>query len=205
MDFQTQSEGLDHIKNEISERIDKLGTINSESEWGLEIQALSDKFSELQLSFGEFNDSIPELDQQDQDDARKYYAKMNSDMQTLEANFNIIKKTGFVSKTPSLAEQFKDKDVDQEMPEQLRHIEPDDVETANLPNNSLVDESNLTPVEALPTDINSPLNPLEADIETSEDGRTLTASCSKTTKIIIAVSSIFIILAIISFIYFISD
>ena len=202
MDFETQTEELDILKDEITKRIEKLKDINVEADWGVEIQALQDKFSELQMSFGNFNDSIPEFEAQDQEDARKYYAKMNNDLQTLESTFNDIKKAGFIRKGPSLAEQFKDQEDN--IPEPLKHVNEDIEKKPDLPNNSLVDDVVLSPVDAIPADINSPLNPLEADIETQEDGTPANHSCSRTKKIVIAASVICIILSLICFIIFLS-
>ena len=200
IDFKTQSDDVEQIKNEITTKMEELKSVETESDWNSAISTLQTKFSDMQNSFATFNDSIIEFDEQDQDDARKFYSKMNNEIQTLETKFNELKKQGFQPKKPSLAEQFKD-EKEPEMPPELANIRPEDQKV--YPSNALqMDE--VKPVNVpFSTDITAPLNPLEAGIETQEeDIRSL--NCSLKKKVLLGLSVACVVIAAICLIIYLA-
>lgn len=171
-DFQSLKEELENLKTEILSGIDKLRD-SDEQEWNNLVTTLQSQFAELQNTFVEFNNAIPEFDQNDQDDARKYYAKMNLDIQALESRFNQIKKDGFQKKS-TIAENFVDKEIPSNIP-------APEQPTVQEPYNALEIED--VPAGQQIPDIEKPLNALEADVETNETGDTsIMGFCKRNTK-----------------------
>ena len=201
IDFKTQSDDVEQIKNEITTKMDELKNVENESDWNSAISDLQSKFSDMQNSFATFNDSIIEFDEQDQDDARKFYSKMNNEIQTLETKFNEIKKQGFQPRKPSLAEQFKD-EKEHELPPELANIRPEDQK--EYPSNALQMDEMKPIIIPFTSDITAPLNPLEAGIETQEeDIRSL--NCSTKKKILLGVSAACVVVAAICLIVYLSS
>lgn len=196
LDFEAQREELDTLRTEIATGIDRFRDLG-EKEWDENVSILQKKFSDLQRQFGEFSDSISSYDEHDQDEARKFYAKMNTDFQSLESRFNQIKKEGFVKRS-TVAEHFIDKEQPSSIP---------------APKSSAYDNStsNVLEVEEMPRgqhipDIEKPLNDLETDVETNETGeQAIKSLCLKYRKYMLIGGGICILIALICLVAYFVD
>ena len=202
LDFKTQSEDVEQIKNEVNAKMDELKQVDTQSEWDSTVSVLQTKLTDMQNAFANFNDSIMEFDEQDKDDARKFYSRMNSEIQALETKFNELKKQGFQPKKPSLAEQFKDEEQPQ-MPPELANIKPEDQQ--EYPSNALqVDDVKPEHIQPFNSDITSPLNPLEAGIETQEEDINL-RQCTTKKKILLGIAAACVVIAAICLIVYLAN
>ena len=93
IDFDTQKEELESMRNQIVKRCDELNEYAGEN-WNHQLEEIQKDFVAFQNSFNDFNEQIPDLDASVQGDAQKLYVKMNNDIHNLETRINNLKKVG---------------------------------------------------------------------------------------------------------------
>lgn len=182
-DFDASREELDNLRSQVSTKINELEQSNAER-WNDIANSIKSLFSEIQMNTEDFMNNIENLEQLEQEEARKYYQTLNADVQKLETRFNEIQSNG---PTNVNTENDTQKETPQDV---IPYQMPQDPEP---PKPQLAQENSLT----------EPLNPLEAGIETNDiDEENLGFFHNKKKVILIGLMIFFMIVAAFCFIYF---